>query len=60
MKTGKLDILNIVKDNSTYFIPQINTKILNEGWASFWHYKIMHDLDLPQEFHHTIYEITQS
>jgi stage V sporulation protein R len=24
---------------------------MNEGWASFWHYKIMSELDLPQEFH---------
>jgi stage V sporulation protein R len=34
-----------------YFIPQIKTKILNEGWASFWHYKILHELNLPQEYH---------
>ena len=47
----KLDLINIVKDQSQYFIPQIKTKILNEGWASFWHYKILHELDLPQEFH---------
>ena len=47
----QIDILNIVKDESEYFIPQIKTKILNEGWASFWHYKIMNELDLPQEFH---------
>jgi stage V sporulation protein R len=47
----QIDILNIVKDESKYFIPQINTKILNEGWASFWHYKLCHELDLPQEYH---------
>ena len=47
----QLDVINIVKDDSAYFIPQIKTKILNEGWASFWHYKILHELDLPQEFH---------
>lgn len=47
----QLDILSITRDESQYFIPQIQTKILNEGWASFWHYKIMHDLDLPQKFH---------
>ena len=34
-----------------YFMPQAMTKIMNEGWASFWHYKIMSELDLPQEFH---------
>jgi stage V sporulation protein R len=47
----QLDIINIVKEDSAYFIPQVKTKILNEGWASFWHYKILHELDLPQEFH---------
>ena len=47
----QLDILNIVRDESHYFIPQIQTKILNEGWASFWHYKILHELDLPQKYH---------
>ena len=45
------DIINIVKEESLYFIPQIKTKILNEGWASFWHYKLMHEIDLPQEYH---------
>ena len=34
-----------------YFMPQAMTKIMNEGWASFWHYKIMTELDLPQSFH---------
>ena len=45
------DVLNIVLEETKYFIPQIKTKIMNEGWASFWHYKIMNELDLPQEFH---------
>jgi len=47
----QIDILNIVKDESQYFIPQIKTKIINEGWASFWHYKIMNELNLPQDLH---------
>jgi stage V sporulation protein R len=47
----KRDVLNIVKEESQYFIPQIRTKIMNEGWASFWHYRLMHDLDLPQKYH---------
>ena len=50
-KDWQLDILNIIRDESQYFIPQIKTKILNEGWASFWHYKIMNELNLPQEYH---------
>lgn len=47
----ELDIINIVKEESQYFIPQIKTKIINEGWASFWHYKIMNELNLPQDLH---------
>jgi len=47
----QLDILDIVKNESRYFMPQIQTKILNEGWASFWHYKILHDLNLPDSMH---------
>ena len=50
-KDWQLDLIDIVRDESWYFIPQIQTKVLNEGWASFWHYKIMNELDLPQEYH---------
>lgn len=44
-------ILRIVKRETEYFIPQIETKIMNEGWASYSHYNILKQLDLPQEFH---------
>jgi len=30
-------ILQIVRTTSVYFQPQIRTKIMNEGWASYWH-----------------------
>ncbi|MCA9266751.1 MAG: SpoVR family protein, partial [Planctomycetales bacterium] len=30
-------ILEIVRKTSLYFQPQIRTKIMNEGWASYWH-----------------------
>ncbi|MEE4241083.1 MAG: SpoVR family protein [Desulfopila sp.] len=32
-----LMILEAVRTTSLYFQPQIRTKILNEGWASYWH-----------------------
>ena len=35
------DVLTIVDEEARYFIPQIETKIMNEGWASYWHHKIM-------------------
>ena len=44
-------ILRIVKRETEYFIPQIETKIMNEGWASYTHYNILNGLDLPQELH---------
>ncbi|MCX7880201.1 MAG: SpoVR family protein [Ignavibacteria bacterium] len=30
-------ILTIIRNISLYFAPQVRTKILNEGWASYWH-----------------------
>lgn len=45
------DLLEIVRDETLYFIPQIETKIMNEGWASYWHYNILKKLDLPQGLH---------
>lgn len=45
------DIINIVREETLYFIPQIETKIMNEGWASFWHYTILNALELPQALH---------
>jgi len=35
------DILHIVRSEAYYFVPQRMTKIINEGWASFWHSRIM-------------------
>ncbi len=30
-------VVHVVRDTSLYFQPQIRTKIMNEGWASYWH-----------------------
>jgi stage V sporulation protein R len=35
------DVLSIVRDEAYYFAPQALTKIMNEGWASYWHSRIM-------------------
>lgn len=32
-----LSVIELVRSTSLYFQPQIRTKILNEGWASYWH-----------------------
>jgi len=43
------DILAVVREEMIYFLPQMRTKIINEGWASYWHYRIMDALDLPAD-----------
>ncbi|MBI2122271.1 MAG: SpoVR family protein [Candidatus Sungbacteria bacterium] len=45
------DLLTIVHEQAQYFIPQMETKIMNEGWASFWHKRILESLELPQNLH---------
>ena len=35
------DVLSIIRDEAYYFAPQGMTKIMNEGWASYWHSTIM-------------------
>jgi stage V sporulation protein R len=35
------DVLEVVRDEAYYFVPQRQTKIMNEGWASYWHSRIM-------------------
>jgi stage V sporulation protein R len=35
------DIIELVRDESYYFLPQRQTKVMNEGWASFWHTHMM-------------------
>lgn len=50
------DIINIVREETAYFLPQIETKIMNEGWASFWHYLLLTRLDLPEELRWEFYK----
>ena len=35
------DVLSIIRDEAYYYFPQGQTKIMNEGWASYWHTTIM-------------------
>ena len=41
IESWEKDILEIIREESYYFFPQFETKILNEGWASFWHAEVM-------------------
>lgn len=43
------DILGMIREEMYYFWPQIETKIMNEGWASYWHLRILRELDLTAD-----------
>jgi stage V sporulation protein R len=40
------DVMAMVHEEMEYFVPQMQTKTLNEGWASYWHARIMRELEL--------------
>jgi len=37
----KRNILSMIREEAYYFAPQRQTKIMNEGWASYWHSTMM-------------------
>ncbi len=41
LEEWQADIIGILREEAYYFLPQRLTKIMNEGWASYWHSKIM-------------------
>ncbi|MBY0315769.1 MAG: SpoVR family protein [Bdellovibrionales bacterium] len=41
LKNWQQDVLSIVRAEAYYYAPQGMTKIMNEGWASYWHSKMM-------------------
>ncbi len=41
LRSWQLDVLSIIRDEAYYFSPQGQTKIMNEGWATYWHSTIM-------------------
>lgn len=45
------DIMAMIHQEMEYFVPQMQTKIMNEGWASFWHARLMRELDLSDDEH---------
>lgn len=38
------EVVRIVRKISQYFYPQKQTQVMNEGWATFWHYTILNHL----------------
>ncbi|MFD1362844.1 SpoVR family protein [Lentibacillus salinarum] len=43
------DILTMMREEMLYFWPQLETKIMNEGWASYWHQRILREMDLTAD-----------
>lgn len=41
LEDWEADILSIVREEAYYYAPQGMTKIMNEGWATFWHSRLM-------------------
>ncbi len=41
LKPWQADVLSIIRNEAYYFAPQAQTKIMNEGWATYWHSTIM-------------------
>ncbi len=44
LESWEREVCRIVRQVSQYFYPQVLTKVMNEGFASFWHYTLMNDL----------------
>jgi len=42
------DVLSRMREEMLYFWPQMETKIMNEGWATYWHLRIMRAIDLSE------------
>ncbi len=38
------ELIRIVRKISQYFYPQRQTQVMNEGWATFWHYTLLNYL----------------
>src|SRR6201998_2883444 len=50
MKSWERDIFLAVREESFYFYPVFATQIMNEGWASYWHARLLREADfVPQQ-----------
>jgi spore cortex formation protein SpoVR/YcgB (stage V sporulation) len=44
LESWQREIVRIVRKVGQYFYPQRQTQVMNEGWASFWHYTLLNEL----------------
>ncbi|SFF50258.1 stage V sporulation protein R [Paenibacillus algorifonticola] len=49
LESWQRDILTMLRDEMLYFWAQMETKIMNEGWATFFHQRIIRELDLTDD-----------
>ena len=50
MESWERDIFLAVREESFYFYPVFATQIMNEGWASYWHARLLREADfIPQQ-----------
>lgn len=38
------ELIRIVRKVAQYFYPQRQTQVMNEGWATFWHYTLLNEM----------------
>lgn len=48
LKDWQRQIVEIVIEESRYFLPLMQTKLLNEGWAAYWHARLMDAVHLTE------------
>ena len=62
------ELTRIVRKLSQYFYPQVQTKVMNEGWATFWHHtllnrmyekRLVNDAFMLEFLHHHTNVVTQ-
>ncbi len=61
LESWQRELIRIVRKMAQYFYPQRQTKVMNEGWATFWHYTILNRMydeglvsdDFMMEFLHS-------
>ena len=44
LETWQRELIRIVRKIAQYFYPQRQTQVMNEGWATFWHFYLMHEM----------------
>jgi stage V sporulation protein R len=50
MESWERDVFLAVREESFYFFPVFATQIMNEGWASYWHARLLREADfVPQQ-----------